>query len=228
MARILIMTLGLFGMLSVALPASAAPTTYNFTSGDATITADTTPGGVSVLASASYPLDGIFVEFDDALPALTDFAISVAPTGVIAMANPYGGYDQLEIVSAILTPGVGYTNFFVAGGPTSYSFAVGPVEVNAVYNVTDSTLTNPPQLGVPLTFSNSSISGTIDISLMQLELSGLTLGVLSGAAFGEADDLVIKADITLEGTAVPEPGLGVLLGMAIGTFIAVARRSNRG
>ena len=43
-----------------------------------------------------------------------------------------------------------------------------------------------------------------EIAKMVLELLGITLAELPGAAFGETDNLIVKADITWTGT-VPEP-----------------------
>jgi hypothetical protein len=212
-------------LLLVASPAIAAPVTYNFTSGTATVTATTDPGGATVLSTTVLPLDGVFVDFDAGTIDLTDLLITIPTTGVISLATPYGGYDQIVIESATISPGVGFgTLLGQDDGGGNYSFLVGPMDIDGVYSASDSTLVNPPAMNMPVPFTdNSLISGSINIDTGTLTLSGITLTTLSGAAFGETDDLSIKADIVFVGV-VPEPSAATLFGLGVVVIGCTRRR----
>jgi hypothetical protein len=201
----------------------ASPVTFFFDSGSAHVTA-TRSSDNSIVVSETVALDGVFVEFDAAVPELVDFDISAAMTGAISMLQPWGGFDTFVIESASITPGVAYSSIFVSMiGPTQYSFLVGPVDVDGVYSAFNSGGPPPlPVMNVPVPFVGASfLNGTIDTDSMVLELLGITLAEIPGAAFGETDNLLIKADITWTG-AVPEPGTSILVGL--GLFLLASRR----
>jgi hypothetical protein len=223
MYRILLVSLLALGLAS---PAIAASINYSFTSGSATVTANRTSDQSVVVAPTVVPLDGVFVEFDAAGLMLVDFAITAPMTGSISMVQAWGGFDTFVIESASITPGGGYSSLFVSMiGPTTYSFLAGPVDVNGVYSAFNSG--GPPPLpvsNVPVPFVGSSfLNGTIDTDTMVLELLGITLASIPGAAFGETDDLDVKADITWSG-AVPEPGTAMMLGMGLMLLSAQRRK----
>jgi hypothetical protein len=189
-------------------PASA--TSFTFVSGEVHITAS---AGIVPIVDEIVALDGTFVDFEIAPVGITDFEFSIAPSGSISMLTPYGGYDTFEIVSAILSPGVGFTSSgsFVAG--SQYSVTMGPIDVDAVYSATDSLLITPPSGPVPISFTNPSLTATVDTDLVTFEMIGITLGVIP-ALGGETSPLVVKGDITFVGV-IPEPTTGLLVGMGL-------------
>ena len=126
--------LGLTAML--ALPASADPVTYLFTSGFATINAVRLDTLAEVLEPTEVPLDGVYVTFDADTITLTDFLVTVPTTGTITLAQPYGGNTQFVIESASLQPGSGFATLFGSvEGPGQYSFLAGPIDIDGVYSI---------------------------------------------------------------------------------------------
>ena len=204
-----------------ALPASADPVTYLFSSGFATINAVRLDTLAEVLEPTQIDLDGSYVIFDEDTITLTDFLVTVPATGTIPLTIPYGGNTQFRIESASLQPGDGFATFGSVDGPGQYSFFAYPVDINGVYSIPPD-ITNYP---VPFTDDSSAISGSIDVNMGYFTLTGITLTELPGAAFEEAGDLQVKADITFTGMfVIPEPGTAGLLGLGL-IGIAAARRS---
>ena len=212
------LVLALASVLSLTLavtPGTATALTYGFTSGTVTITA--TAGVNTVMLPTVVPMTGVFVEFDDTgAGALVGFLVTLGPTATLSLTTPYGGFDEVVIESADVSPGVGFTNLFnqdLGGG--LYSVLAAPLDTNGVYSASDSTLVNPPVMNVAVPFSDTSaINGTVDINLGTLELTGITLTQLPAALFGETDNLVVKADLTFTGV-VPEPSTALLVGLGL-------------
>jgi hypothetical protein len=208
-AAALIATLGL-----ASSPANA--TVYTFTSGTATITA--TAGATTVMSGTVVSLTGVFVDFDDTgNGTLVDFLITLGPTPLLPLTTPYGGYDQVVIESADISPGIGFTNLFnLDQGGGLYSVLASPLDINGVYSASDSAAITPPVNNVPVPFTDTSaINGTVNIAMGTLELTGITLTSLPAGLFpGESDDLVVKADIAFTGM-VPEPATGMMLSLGL-------------
>lgn len=206
-------------------PGTASALTYNWTSGTVTISA--TAGADVILAPVQVPMDGVFVEFDDTgAGTLVDFLITIPTTPLLMLTQPYGGYDQFEIESADLSPGVGFTNLFnqnLGGG--LYSVLASPLDANGVYSAYDSTMTNPPLANIAVPFTDtSSINGTVNIMMGTLELTGITLAQVPAGFFpGEVDDLEIKADLLFTGS-VPEPATGLLFGLGLAVVLGARRK----
>lgn len=209
----------------LAAPAFATPTTFNFTSGEVTLTATRDPGGGVVLAATTVPLDGVFVTFDAMTIDLTDLLITIPTTGTINLSSPYGDYDQFVIESADISPGTGFATLLGQdNGGGNYSFLAGPLDINGVYSATDTDNIAPPIMNVSAPFTDESlISASINVNTGTLTMSGITLATLPGEAFGEPDDLSIKADIVFTGV-VPEPGTGLMLGLGLAALAAKRRR----
>jgi hypothetical protein len=211
-------------LLLFALPASAVPVVYNFSSGSATITAVTSVNGTSIVGPTIVSLDGSFIEFDDVTISVVDLLFSFAPTGLISMANSYGGFDQFTIDAASILPGAGFATVFGAQtAPGVFDFAAFPLDIDGTYTASHTSGTPGPQTADVPFADNSVINGTINLGTMTLTLDGITLAVLPGAAFGETEDLIVKADITFSGL-VPEPGTASLLALGLVGISAQRRR----
>jgi hypothetical protein len=182
-------------LILIATPAFATPVTFYFSSGSAQVTAT---AGATTIVSETIALDGVFVAFDDAVPELVDFSITAPQSAPITMLNPYGGYDTFVIESASIDPGVTFSNISVTStGLDTWSFLVGPIDVEGLYSASHSSGSPPPVSNVAAPFAGASyLNGSIDTDLMTFELLGVTLTDLPGASFGETDDLIVKADLT--------------------------------
>lgn len=225
LARCVVAVVAVFGM---AGPAAASPIVMYFDSGSAHITANRTSDN-SLVTDTDISLDGLSVTFDPATPEIVSFAITAPMSAPISLLQPWGGFDTFVIESASIVPGGGYSSIFVSmTGPTTYAFLVGPVDVNGIYSAFNSGGPPPvPVSNVPVPFIGASfLNGTIDTDLMLLELLGITLAEIPGAAFGEIDNLVVKADITWSGSIIPEPSTATLLSLGIVGLAALRGRNS--
>jgi len=219
-----------WGALALASSAAAAPVYYQFISGTASISA--TSGTTTLVENAELYLSGIFAEFDSVAPALTDFQFVTGPDQAIHLSSAFGGYDEIIVNSASMEPGVGYTNLFASNnGGGNYSVTVAPVTVNGVYSASNSAGPPPaPVSNVPISYVNTSpLVATIDISVPGQEffvLQGITLAVLQIP--GEANPLVVKADLTFKGMVpVPEPATAGLVGVGLVALLALRKARGR-
>lgn len=216
------------GALLISGSATAAPITYDFTSGSMTITGVTSDSGTTIITPTLVPLDGVFVTFDATTIDLSDLLLTVPTTVNLGVTGAWGLYDSYQIESASISPALGYSTVFGAQtGPGTFIFAAGPLAIDGIFNAYDSTLATPDLIGAPFPFTDSSfISGSIDLNTGTLTLTGLTLAVIPGALFGEIENLEIKADITFVGmNPIPEPSTALLVGLGL-VGLASSRRGN--
>jgi hypothetical protein len=214
-------------LLGIATSASAAPILYQYTSGQATITAT---AGSSTLAIKTLDLNGIFAEFDESTITLTNFNFQTAPNQWLVLSTFYGGFDQVWINSANVVPGAGYGPF--APGTTlpgvgHYQVSVMPVVVNGVYTAKNS-ITSATLGPAPISYTNvTPLNANIDISAGTFTLQGVTLGIVPVP--GEALPVVVTANLTFHGAhqvPVPEAQSFALAALALG-MLALARRASR-
>jgi hypothetical protein len=227
--------------LLVASQSFAAPVVYGFESGFVNVQA-VRVDDQSLVWDETLALDSpggsSFVEFDSAgtptqfgTATIDDFLFSVPTQGPFSLLQPYGVHDMFTIESVLLTPGIGFvTTVGFSIGPDTWSITATPVDIEAYYSATDSTLQAPPvnNIGAPL--SGGNIVGTLQLVNGQLELhlNNVIMSTLDGTAFGEPD-LQITGDFTWFGSvaaAVPEPSTGLLMGLGL-IGLAVRSRQER-
>ena len=206
--------------------AAAVPVTYAHTGGTATITLSLGEDP-TIIGSATLPVTGIFATFDEGTIELVDFDIRAAGAIPFDPGVMWGGFSDVILMDAALAPGPGYTHISqVDLGGGQYSVSVNPVQIST--SVTAS--------GSSEVWDGSPISGlgptsaTIDIfgAGNQISINGITIGQIDGSSAylssPELEDLTIKADFVFEGQ-VPEPSVGILLGMG-GVALLCLRRLN--
>lgn len=210
-------------LLAAATPSAALalPVTYLFDSGAATVTVS---AGGNTVGTALLQMDGVFVTFDDALPELVDFRFTTAPSGAIALTTPYGGYDEIQVISSALAPTGGYANTGTSHlGGGDYFVSVGPVQTSGVFSAHDTTGALPDIVEQAFSFTNTTpLIASLSIANGTLELTGITIAILPAGEGG--DPLVLKADVTWSGAVpVPEPS-SIALALVGALIVGLAAR----
>ena len=201
--------------------AQAAPITYAVTGGIVNLTVFN--GAVPIGSTVSTTLSGS-VTIDMVAESLDSINIVLEPNIGLTLSTPYGGFDQITIESASLGVAPGYSSTTIASAPSSFTVSGGPLSVNGSYGGSDSSLVNPTVTGIPITYSVPSITAVVNSS-PSIELNGVTLNALSGAAFGELSDLTVLANILVTDLVViPEPSTALLASLGLGLLAAVSRR----
>lgn len=212
-------TAGLLG----AAETQAAPVLYPFTSGSVTLTAYA--GGASVMAPASFALDGQQVTIDEAALTLDSLAFTLSDA-TLHLSTPFAGYDTIQLDTASITASGGALTLIAPpGSPQEYAWTIAPVLVAGQLDATGSA---PLISDMAFAVTNPSASGSLFVATTSggstLTLDGITIGALTIS--GASAPLVIKADVTFEGSAspVPEPAAVVLYAAGLGVLAVGLRR----
>jgi hypothetical protein len=207
----------LFGLTSAV---QAAPVTYSFTSGSATLSL-TAPFIGSLLAPNSIGLTGTQVTFDSTALTVNSFQFVDAGPSNINGAGVLAG-TTLTITNLNIIPGAGYSSTAVGANP--YNYLVGPVAVSGTYALSGAIVQGP----TAFSSINPSLAGQITLGgVTSLSLSGITLGTFTlPAALGPplaGQSATLKADILFTGV-VPVPAAVWLFGSGIGLLGVMRRR----
>ncbi len=212
--------------VGAASTAQAAPVTYNFTSGSATLSA--TVAGFGTIGVGTIPLTGTQVTFDTGPPAgLTSFLFTAGPADPLPLSGIFSGVS-VTLGSLSIAPGGGYSS--TATGPSpfpgTYAYNATNIAVSGVASLSGLVTAGPTAFGT----NNPFLSGQAVITGGgSLGLNGITLGTLAIPAipsiFFPGGTATLKADVLFTGI-VPEPGTALLLASGLAGLVA-SRRTRR-
>ena len=203
----------LFGLAGAI---QAAPVTYNFTSGTATLTLTSSLG--SLLAPNSIVLDGTQVTFDSTALTVNSFQFVDAGPSPISGQGVLAG-TTLTITNLNIIPGGGYSTLS-ASGTNPYNYLVGPVAVSGTYALSGAI----NQAATPFSSVNPSLAGQITLGgVTNLSLNGITLGTFTLPAQLGGGSATLKADVLFNGV-VPVPAAVWLFGSGLGLLGVMRRR----
>ena len=215
----LLAAIALFSSLPSA--ASAAPIVYNVAGG--TVVLSVYAGGTQIGSAIAAGLTGQLT-IDMVGESLDAIDITLPSNIGLSLSQSYGGYDQITIETANLQNAVGYTSVLLASTAASFTTGGGPLDVVGSWGGIDTVNAppNPPVSGVPIAYQVPTITAVLSSSPI-LTMNSVPLNALAGPAFGEATDLVVLANITVNNVVpVPEPGTALLLGLGL-ALVAKAR-----
>ncbi|MDG2052039.1 MAG: PEP-CTERM sorting domain-containing protein [Myxococcota bacterium] len=196
-----------------ASAAWAAPVSYAITGGSAVLSVSV--GGTVLGTTVSPALSGTFTA-DSAAQNLTDLSIELAPNIIMNLSAAYGGYDTITIESAALDAEPGFSSTLLTSGASTYTVLASPLEVTGLWGGSHSGGGPPPVSNQPISYPVPSMIASLGISPM-ISISAVTLSSLDGSVFGEANDLVVVANLNVNSvTVIPEPGTGGLFALGLG------------
>ena len=211
--------ISLAGFLLTAPAVRALPIVHNVVRGTVDIVVRL--GGMTIGSSMGVALIGDSVTVDAAALTLDAIRLDIAPT-MIFLSQPFGGYDEISIESAILEGDPSFATSASAGFPGLFTAVAGPLTVTGSWGATDSNGVNPPTSGNPISFSVLSLIAVVNVN-PRVELNSVTINSIDGTPFGHpGEHLTIVATYVVE---TPEPETGLLL--TLGLVLLLARRSPR-
>ena len=186
----------------------------------------------TVIGTASGTVSGSLT-IDQAAESLDGVDLQLSPNILIALSQSYGGFDLVNIENATIASDTPFSSTLLSSTPQSFSVLGTPLVVNGAYGAAD---LSPGVLGpvanVPINFSIPSITATIGTS--SIAFTSFTLNSLNGQNFGEANDLTVLAQISVDPTnltptnltPIPEPSTALLMSLGLGLLAASRRRTD--
>jgi hypothetical protein len=224
-ARVSRIVLALLALLVVPTFASAAPITYQFTSGTVTLRAILDDGTVTSVLSGPSPvsvlLGGTSVTFDPAggiNGSLIDFELVPASVLNLDLNEALVGLDTISVLNARLVNDTS-TQSFVS--PTG-EFFVNTIMTGDVSGFLPGGIPFGPE---SVTSLDSEVTGTLGLAgdSITFNLSGINIARFAQLP-GPGPDVLVKADFTFFGV-VPEPGTALLIGLGL-AGLSASRRAN--
>lgn len=204
--------LGFAWALALPLAAGAAPITYAFTSGSASLSLKLNG---YVVASASAPLDGMSLTFDAAAQAITDLDLLLTDQVSFPMLL---GRDTLSF-SIQAVDGPGYSSS--GSGSNPYSVTSGPLTITFTGVIFDSGGAPPPNIVISSSLTTGPVGSTVTVAGNDLTAVFASTKMLQHGW----QTIELWVAVTFQGTAVPEPSLALLL--AAGAAALSLRASRR-
>lgn len=203
----------------------AAPVEYNLNGGTVLLTV--VVNGTVIGSAVSNSLTGSLI-VDQSAQTLDALTIVLDPNIALSLSTAYGGYDSIVIESASIGGGLGFSTSAISSNALSFTVSGGPLQVSGTYGGTDSLGVAPPVSGIPIAYPVPSITAVVTPT-SSISFNGLTINSLDGATFGEANDLIVLANIFVDPgslTVVPEPSTALLVSMGLGLLAAGPRRGS--
>jgi len=210
----LALTVAIVGLAGVAT-ATAAPVTYDFTSGFITVSAFQGSGNTDLLAPGTeLQLTGGQVTFDSIALTLPSFQFLDNTSQTVTVVNGAFTGEHITVQSWNAVPGAGYSSsaFLSSNPPPTYGFTAGPIAASGMFS-----------LAGPVNQSSRSFAGTTNSLTGQVALGGTDMIQLTGITLGSfvvgGQTITLKGDVVFEGaTPVPLPASAWLLGSALALF----------
>ena len=212
------------GFLVSASVAQATPVVHTIT-GDY-VDIDVKLGGV-VIGSTTTAItgDSITIDADPSVLTIDAIRLEIAAT-TISLSQPFGGYDEITVESAVLEGAVGFHTSISSGVPSLFTAVAGPLTVTGSWGATDSTLINPDTSGNLITYDVLSLIAIVNNTPL-VEMDSVTINSIDGTPYGHpGEHLTIVANYVVTGNlggggGLPEPGTGLLFSVSL---MLLARR----